>query len=271
MTSFHDLLATSVIAVIDYYMMTHSNAWDSPPRQPVLESNDIHIWRVSLDSASIRVKDLFGLLANDEANRALRFHFQRDVNRFIIVRGVLRLLMSTYIQIPPEQIKFQYGARGRPFLTSDQNDSSLDFNVSHSHGLALLAFTSGRTVGIDLEYVRPDIAHEQVAEYFFSQQEIASLRSLSQNLQSAAFFNCWTRKEAFIKATGEGLSRPLNQFSMSLIPGDTARLLAIQGQPEELFKWFVQGLDPGPGYTAAVVAQNPVTQLRYWEYTHFYP
>jgi 4'-phosphopantetheinyl transferase len=247
-------------------MMTHSNTWNSPPRQPILESNNIHIWRVSLDSTSVRVKDLFGLLTNDEANCALRFHFQRDANRFIIVRGVLRLLLSTYLQIPPEQVRFRYGTHGRPFLASDQNDSFLDFNVSHSNGLALLAFTRGRAIGIDLEYVRQDIAHEQVADYFFSQQEIASLKSLPQSLRPVAFFNCWTRKEAFIKATGEGLSRPLNQFSMSLIPGDIAKLLAIQGEPDDLVKWFVHSLDPGPGYTGAIVFQNPVEQLRYWEY-----
>jgi len=252
-----------------YCMMTHSNDWDSPSRQPKLESNDIHVWRVSLHAASIRVKKLFEMLANDEIDRASRFYFQRDRDCFVIVRGVLRILLSTYIQTPPEQIRFQYSARGKPSLALGQNDAKLDFNVSHSHELALLAFTRGRAVGIDLEYVRPDIVHEQVAERVFSAQEIASLRALSYGLQPAAFFNCWTRKEAFIKATGEGLSRPLDQFSVSLVPGEAARLLAIHGQLEELSKWFIQDLEPRPGYAAALVAQNPVKQIRCWEYPLF--
>ncbi len=242
------------------------NIWVSPPRQPELESNDVHVWRVSLRVALIHVKDLFRLLAPEEIDRALRFHFQRDHDHFVIVRGVLRILLGAYIQIPPEQSRFQYSARGRPSLALDQADAMLDFNVSHSHELALLTFSRGRAVGIDLEYVRQDIAHEQIAEHFFSAQEVASLQALSDNLRATAFFNCWTRKEAFIKATGEGLSRPLDQFSMSLAPGEAARLLAIQGQPEELSKWFIQDLEPGPGYAAALVAQNPVEHIHHWEY-----
>ncbi|RPI94870.1 MAG: 4'-phosphopantetheinyl transferase superfamily protein [Chloroflexi bacterium] len=250
-------------------MMTHSNDWNSPAHQPKLELNNIDVWRVSLRSVSTSAKNLFGLLANDEIDRARRFHFQRDRDRFVVVRGVLRILLSAYIPISPEQIRFQYSARGRPFLALDQNDVMLEFNVSHSHEMALLAFTRGPAVGIDVEYVHPDIVHEQVAERFFSAQEIASLRDLPDSLQAAAFFNCWTRKEAFIKATGEGLSRPLDQFSMSLIPDEAARLLTIQGQPEEASRWFVQDLEPGIGYAAALVAQNPVKQIHRWEYLLF--
>ena len=246
-------------------MMTLS-PWTSPPRQPELGPNVVHVWRVALRAASGDVKSLGGLLTPDEVDRASRFRFQRDRDRFVIARGVLRTLLGTYIRIPPEQIRFQYSARGRPSLAPDQNDTVLDFNLSHSHELALLAFSRGPAVGIDLEYVRHDMDHEQIAAHFFSAQEAASLRALSENLRAAAFFNCWTRKEAFIKATGEGLSRPLDQFSVSLVPGEAARLLAIQGQPEEISKWFIQALEPGPGYAAALVAQSQVERIHYWEY-----
>jgi 4'-phosphopantetheinyl transferase len=247
--------------------MISLDPWVSPPRQPELEPNDIHVWRVSLRAASIHAKSLFELLTPDEVDRALRFHFQRDRDRFVIVRGVLRILLSIYIRIPPEQIRLQYSTYGRPSLAPDQSDTLLDFNVSHSQELALLAFSQGQAVGIDLEYVRQDIVHEQIAEHFFSAQEVASLRALPGDLQAAAFFNCWTRKEAFIKATGEGLSRPLDQFSMSLVPDEAARLLAIQGQPEEVPKWFIQSLEPGSGYAAALVAQRPVEHIHHWDYS----
>lgn len=247
-------------------MMISLDPWVSSSWQPELASNNVHVWRVSLRAASVNVKSLFRLLTHDEIDRALRFHFQRDRDHFVVVRGVLRILLGTYIQIPPEQIRFQYSVHGRPSLAPDQSDMMLDFNVSHSHELALLAFSRGRAVGIDLEYVRQDIVHEKIAEHFFSAQEVASLQTLSDNQRTAAFFNCWTRKEAFIKATGDGLTRPLDQFSVSLVPGEAAKLLAIQGQPEELSKWFIQNLEPGPGYAAALVAQSPVEHIHCQEY-----
>jgi 4'-phosphopantetheinyl transferase len=176
------------------------------------------------------------------------------------------MLLSAYMQMPPEQIRFQYSLRGRPSLALDQNDIRLDLNVSHSHEMALLAFSLGPAVGIDVEYMHPEIDHKQIAERFFSAQEIASLRNLPNSLQPIAFFSCWTRKEAFIKATGEGLSRPLDQFSMSLVPGEPAKLLAIQGQPDEVSKWFIQDLKVEPGYAAALAVQNPASQIHCWEY-----
>lgn len=248
-------------------MTNYSNAWGPPAPQPELGPSDIHVWRVALHDASSKANAVSGLLTNDEIKRAQRFRFQQDRDRFVVVHAVLRILLGVYTPIPPEQICFQYNVHGKPYLALNQNHAMLDFNISHAHEMALLAFARGRAVGIDLEYVRSDIRHEQIAERFFAMQEIASLQSLSGSLQSAAFFNCWTRKEAFTKATGEGLSRSLSQFSMSLVPGEAARLLAIQGQPEEASKWFVQDLEPGPGYAGALVAREPVKQIYRWEYS----
>jgi 4'-phosphopantetheinyl transferase len=248
--------------------MSDANNWGSPPHQLQLEPNDIHIWRVSLPIKSIKAITLSRLLTVDEVIRAQRFHFQRDYNCYVVARGILRILLGAYNHIPPEHIRFQYSAHGRPSLILEQNAAMLDFNISHSHEMALMAFTRGplAVVGVDLEYVRPDIAHEQIAEHFFSTQEVTSLRALPTRLQSIAFFNCWTRKEALIKASGEGLSKSLDQFSMSLTPGEDAKLLSVLGQPEELSKWFVQDLQPGAGYTAAIVARNPVEKIYKWEY-----
>jgi 4'-phosphopantetheinyl transferase len=250
----------------NHIMTGHLSTWAIPPNQLVLESCEVHIWRVSLQNASTQAQKLQGLLADDEINRAQNFHFSYDRDRFVAVRGLLRILLTFYIQIPPEQIKFCYSSRGKPTLASNQNSTILNFNISHSRELALLAFTYNETIGIDVEYIRPEIVREQIAERFFSVQEAATLRALPDNLQPMAFFNCWTRKEAFIKATGEGLSRPLDQFSVSLAPGEPAKLLDIQGEPQELSNWHVQELDVGPDYGAALVVKKPVKQIHCWEY-----
>lgn len=241
--------------------------WKSPPSLPALGSDDVHLWRVSLRIASNQVQQFQGLLASDEMSRMKRFRFSSDRDCYIIVRGILRVLLGIYLQIPPRQIKFHYSERGKPILAAGQANLFLNFNVSHSHEQALLAFTYNRAIGVDLEYIRPDIVREHVAERFFSPQETNTLRMLPDSLQPVAFFNCWTRKEAFIKATGEGLSRPLDQFSVSLIPGEPARLLNIQPESSESFAWLLQELDVGSKYAAALAVQHPVNQIFCWEYT----
>ena len=239
--------------------------WALPPHQPMLEVGDVHVWRVSLHTASAQAQKLYWLLGDDEVNRAQRFYFSRDRDSFVVVRGFLRVFLGTYLQISPQEIKFQYSARGKPLLVSNQTNAALNFNLSHSHELALLTFTYNQAIGIDLEYIRPEIVREQIAERFFSVQETATLRELPESLQPAAFYDCWTRKEAFVKATGEGLSRPLDQFSMSLTPGEPARLLHVQGEPQEPSTWLIQDLDAGSGYRAALAVKKPVSHLHYWE------
>ncbi len=247
-------------------MATHSTGWSSPPHPWFLQPGDVNVWRIGLIAASTQIQSLTALLSADELDRARRFHFKRDRDRFVIVRGALRALLGIYVQIPPEQISFHYGAHGKPYLIAGKNETVLNFNVSHSCDLALLAFAWERAIGIDLEYVRPEIAMDPIAERFFSAREFAALRVLPESLQPMAFFHGWTRKEALIKATGEGLSRSLDQFSMSLVPGEPARLLEMHGEPENLSKWSVQNLEPGPGYAAALVVQNPVEQIHCWEF-----
>jgi 4'-phosphopantetheinyl transferase len=240
-------------------------SWESPPLQPVLKAGDIHIWRISLHTASTQAQRLYWQLSNDELSRAQHFHFRQDRDNFVVVRSMLRILLGAYLQIVPQEIKFQYSVLGKPTLHMNQIDATLNFNLSHSRELALLAFTYNEAVGIDLEYIRPEIVGEQIAEQFFSVQETATLRGLPNNLQSAAFFNCWTRKEAFIKATGDGLSRPLDQFSVSLAPGEPARLLNIYGKPQEPSNWHIEDLDVGPSYKAALAVKRPIGRLYCWE------
>jgi 4'-phosphopantetheinyl transferase len=250
---------------MNHFITSGLPEWALPPSQPVLDAGDVHVWRVSLHAPSAQAQKLHWLLTDDEMSRAQRFYFSRDRDNFVVVRGLLRVLLGAYLQIPPQAIRFQYSARGKPALVSNQTDPALNFNLSHSHKLALLAFTYNRAIGIDLEYIRPEIAREQIAERYFSAQETETLRALPDNLQPMAFFNCWTRKEAFIKATGEGLARPLDQFSMSLTPGEPARLLHIQGEPQEPSTWLVQELDAGLDYRAVLAVKKPVRQLYCWK------
>ena len=165
----------------------------------------------------------------------------------------------------PQYLRFTYGPRGKPALATDMGAVSLRFNVSHSHGLALYAMTRGRELGVDVERIRPEIVQEQVAERFFSPREVTTLRALPVPLQATAFFACWTRKEAYIKATGEGLALPLDQFDVSLAPGEPAALLRTAWDPQEAPRWTMQDLDPAPGYRAAVAVAGHDWRLTCWD------
>ena len=179
----------------------------------------------SLDQTQSQIQSFLHTLAADEQARAERFHFERDREHFIVARGVLRAILGRYLNRAPERLSFCYGAHGKPALAGEAGADAIRFNVSHSHGVALYAVTRGREVGIDLERIRFDLAVLEIAERFFSRREVATLRTLPTEAQRQAFFRCWTRKEAYIKARGEGLSLPLDQFDVSLAPGEPAALL----------------------------------------------
>lgn len=235
------------------------------PTHPKLSRNDVHIWWAMLDQTLPRVEQMTEILSQAERVRAGRFHFERDRRRFIIGRGTLRMLLSLYLDMEPDQLKFNYGAYGKPYL-GQAGDSGMKFNLAHSHELAVYAFALGREMGVDIEYVRhiPDI--EQIAASFFSQRENAVLKSLPKDQKRDAFYNCWTRKEAYIKAIGEGLSHPLDQFDVSLTPGESAHLLKVAGDPEEASRWQLKALTPAPGYAAALAVEGHGWRLQAWQW-----
>ncbi|MFL6214166.1 MAG: 4'-phosphopantetheinyl transferase family protein [Blastocatellia bacterium] len=233
--------------------------WQSPPAELSLPRDEVHVWRARLDQPQ-RLAEFSATLAPDEQARAARYHFQKDRDHFIAARGLLRLLLSRYLQINPANFSFCYSAFGKPSLAS-HHGADLCFNISHSHDLALLAFAQGRELGIDLEWIRPEVAGEQIAEHFFSRGEVATLRALPERRQTEAFFNCWTRKEAYIKARGEGLSLPLNQFDVSLAPGEPAALLRA-AMSDETARWMMLDLTVGAGYKAALVVEGRGWRLR---------
>lgn len=227
------------------------------PSEWALPGGEVHVWRAALDPPAGLVRRLAQTLSADESERAGRFHFERDRRRFIVGRGVLRALLGRYLGLEPPQLRFGYGPQGKPHLADaleTVDADALRFNLAHSHELALYAFTRGREIGVDLEHIRalPDAG--QIAARFFSAGENAAWLALPESQRLEAFFNCWTRKEAYLKAGGDGLARPLDQFEVSLAPGE-AVALRVQGQVEETARWRLQAIDAADGYIAALAVE----------------
>lgn len=246
--------------------MASLSEWSYPPESLQLGNGDIHVWRAFLDVTASRQRSLEHTLSEDERKKARCFHFQRDRRRYVLSRALLRAILSRYINIEPGRILFSYNRYGKPFLDKDFDEYALRFNVSHSDEIALYAMTIGREIGIDIECVREDVASEQLAERLFSSQEIAMLRSLPSHLRREAFFNCWTRKEAYVKARGEGLSLDLKQFDVSLIPGEQPVLLGDGGNVHEISRWSLASLTPGSGYVAAIAVEGHDYQIKRWQW-----
>ena len=162
---------------------------------------------------------------------------------------------------PADSLRFNFGPQDKPSLEAQDLGPRVNFNLSHSHGLAVYAFALGREVGVDVELIRPEFTGDDIAERYFSPRELAELRALSQDLRAEGFFNCWTRKEAYVKARGEGLQIPLKDFDVSLTPGEPPVL-----ESGDISRWSLRSFEPAPGYVAAVVVEGKDWQLRKWEW-----
>jgi 4'-phosphopantetheinyl transferase len=235
----------------------------------VLRSEELHVWRAFMDVPASRVQRLKQILSEDELRRAERLYFRKDADYFIVVRGLLRMILGRYLNTEPSQLRFCYGPYGKPALVKECGGDGLRFNLSHSHGLALYAVTHGSMIGVDVERLRPVVAVAQIAERFFSPSETATLRGLPAAMQTEAFFTCWTRKEAYIKAKGKGLALALDQFEVSLAPEEPAALLNTKWDPQEANRWVLQELHPGPGYLAAVAIEGQQKHLECWQWPDY--
>jgi 4'-phosphopantetheinyl transferase len=237
--------------------------WPPPPDPLTLDDSEVHVWRIKLDVLTGEVERLRRLLAPDEQARADRLVFEGDRRRTIAARGTLRTILGRYLGTPPDSLRFCYNSHGKPALAGEPG--SLRFNVSHSGDLALIAVARARAVGVDIERLRPNMADEQLARRFFSPPEVASLLALAERDRQRGFFTCWTRKEAYIKARGEGLSIPLDQFQVSLAPGEPAALLSVQGGG--VARWSLHELRPGPGYIAALAVEGHHLRIKGWSHS----
>jgi 4'-phosphopantetheinyl transferase len=239
---------------------------DPPAGALPMGDAEVHVWRARLDLAASGLCGLARVLDADERARAARFVFDVDRNRFIARRGILRLILARYLGVMPAGITLKASEYGKPSL-ADSHRTNLRFNLSHSHDVALYAMTRARDLGVDVEYIRPGLAEDSIAERFFAAGEVAALRALPQALQPAAFFDCWTRKEAFVKAKGMGLSLALDSFEVSLGDAGPARLVRTSPDPGEAARWTMAALHPAPNYAAALVVAARSFELRCWNWS----
>jgi 4'-phosphopantetheinyl transferase len=246
-----------------------------PPPPPA--AGEVDVWAVPLDPPEAEVAALARLLAPDEAERAERFRFERHRRRYTVGRGVLRTLLGRYHGVPPRAVAFGYGAKGKPFLAEPAAGAParhrayapLHFNLSNSEELALVAFCREAEVGADLERLRPmpDCLH--IAERFFSAAERQALAAQPPEELDRAFFRCWTRKEAYLKAVGDGITAPLDAFDVTLAPGEPPRMLSIDGDPGRAAAWELVHVEPAAGYLGALAlpARPGGWRLRGWRWS----
>jgi 4'-phosphopantetheinyl transferase len=228
--------------------------------------NQVDIWRIHI-AGQDGIEHCRQLLSPDEAKRADAFHFDRHRRRFIAARAAMRQILSACTGIASEELVFSYGAKGKPELAGELERSEIKFNLSHSGDIAVLAVTRGLTVGIDIEWINPEFATEEIAEHFFAAGEVRRLQALPTAERSDEFFACWTRKEAYIKALGDGLSVPLDSFEVAFGPGVSAALLQVMVDPGEAARWSMYDIEVAQGYRAALVVEGKGHRLRQlqWE------
>jgi len=226
-----------------------------------LRDGEVDVWQAALAQPAEKVARLAQILSEDELERAQRFYFEKDRTHFMVARGFLRCTLAAYLGVRPERLCFKYNAFGKPSLALPRI-SWLRFNLSHAGEIALLAVTAGREIGIDVELIRPGMAEESIPERLFSQSEVDLLRSLPQEHQDNGFFDCWTRKEAFVKAKGQGLSIPLDEFDVSFAPGLPAALLQVRADPGEVARWSMHALRMRAGYAGALVVEGDGVRIR---------
>ena len=221
---------------------------------------EVVVERLAVDARTVDESE--ALLSDDEISRARRFVFDRDRKHYVVARANLRKMLAERLGLRPEAIEFDYGKYGKPVLAEKVSSRSLHFNASRSNDIAVYAFAEDREIGIDVEAVRdlPDI--NDIADHCFSESENASYRSLNYADRLKGFFNCWTRKEAFVKAIGEGLSHPLQNFDVSLAPGKPAQMLRVGNVAGGDCSWELHRFSPFPGYVGAVVVERLMREKR---------
>lgn len=222
---------------------------------PVLNNDDLHVWLVSVKDFIAKIDNFWSILSKTEKTRANRFVFPEHKERFIIVHGILRQLLAKYLHTKPEDLSFITNKYGKPKI------DNINFNISHSRDLGLLAFAKNSAVGVDIEFINKNFMNLDIAERFFSAHEVQTLSKLPVAERPQAFFNCWTRKEAFIKAIGEGLAFPLNKFDVDINSDKDSLLLAIHDDKYKVSNWSLVALDMPHNYAAALAVSGSTTKL----------
>ncbi|WP_019507798.1 4'-phosphopantetheinyl transferase superfamily protein [Pleurocapsa sp. PCC 7319] len=242
--------------------------WQNPEQLPILDKNQVHVWRANLELSKTEIEQLATCLSTDEISRANKFRFPIHKRRFIVARGILRQLLGNYLQLSPDRIKFEYGDRGKPRLAASVVDGFLQFNVSHSEEYALYGFTHHHLIGVDLEYLRDMKDAVKLAERFFSPREFELLAAIDSEQQRKVFFKLWTAKEAYLKAIGTGLTNSLASIDISFDQTGNPKLLAIEGDLEATANWSMYPCVPEINYVATVAIKTPTNsqQIYFWNW-----
>jgi 4'-phosphopantetheinyl transferase len=236
--------------------------WMEPDARPKLVDGALHIWQVKLDRSEDELGAMAALLSTDERDRAARFHFTRDREHYIAGRGILRNILARYLDQPARELLFNYGLRGKPVLSG----APLQFNLAHSGGVAVIALSRDRSVGIDIEQIRVVPRWEGITNSFFSATEREAIQSVPSFDRLFAFFTCWTRKEAYLKATGDGIGVPLDSFDVSVIPDSLPRLLRVQDAPEETSRWHFHTLPLTSEHIGVAAHDGPIEAVQHYQW-----
>ncbi|MDA0194648.1 MAG: 4'-phosphopantetheinyl transferase superfamily protein [Bacteroidetes bacterium] len=218
-----------------------------------LTDDIVHVWEVDLNVDPAFLKTCSRTLSPDELERANKYAFEKDHNYFIARRGVLRKLIGHYLNAKPDSIYFNYGPFGKPYLPKYHD---FQFNLAHSNGHALMAFSIKIPLGIDLEFINRNLEFDNIADHFFSRGETKSLKNVSTEQKAISFYNCWTRKEAFIKARGDGLTFPLDKFEVSIEPNDQKALIGLYHDSENAGDWTIKSLEVEGDFAAALAFKD---------------
>lgn len=231
-----------------------SDSWVSPALPVRLKDNDVHVWRARLEQPDLCIREFASVLSEKERNRVASLRFERHRKRFIVGRAVLRTILASYLNAEPGQLQFCYGPHGKPYLAERSCNETVQFNLAHSNELVLYAFTAKRKVGVDLEYIHfiPDV--EKMVTRFFPEGK--NLRMLPNSQKLRAFFNHWTRTEAYTKAVGTGLAQSFDCFDASL----------AREEPACPSRWSITSFMPAPDYTASLVVEGHDCVLHYFEF-----
>lgn len=242
-----------------------SEYWAAPPAQIALSGGEVHVWRVALDLPTPQVAELERSLAPDERARATAFRFPHLRRRFIVGRGTLRAILGRYLELAPHTLRFIYGAHGKPRLGTEYGPEAPQFNITHADDLALIAVAGHRRVGVDIEARReiPDLT--ALVKYVCSPLERSALAALSATKRSDAFLHCWTKKEAYLKGVGLGLTVPLHEFSIAVAPDEPVRMFPDDHDGTLPTHWILCTLDLGQGHIGALAVDGHVCHLRCWQ------
>ena len=241
-----------------------TGAWQITPDDLDISSDHVDVWLTSTELGEQQVQEYKKSLSVAELARAEKFTTDYKYKEFIVARGLLRQVLSRMTGLDICGFDFNHGKHGKPYLDSNVAGKNIAFNVSHSHGMALVAITPGGRLGVDLEKIRPEVEWQALAKRFFSAAEFQALNGCPDDSRLKSFFTCWTRKEAFVKAVGDGIARGLREFDVSIDPDESAGLLNIRWQGEDAADWTIKNIPVRGNYAAALAVDRPDCRVRLW-------